>query len=110
MAQLKRYEGTHPQRGRTEVDSIGRESAIAAALREWGGDWKTEAGQCWAQELGTARKPRCRRCHGEFGQPGDPAAYCPACEEILARQRREAERYAAGAKARERRLREMEEG
>lgn len=100
------YDVDHPEYGRIRVKGISTESAINAALKEWGGSWKRDAGYCHAVWIGTALRPRCKRCHREYGQPGDPGAYCPECLEILDRQRREAGRYAAGHRARDRRLRE----
>lgn len=102
------YDVDHPEYGRIRVEAISAETAINAAIKRWGGEWKKDAAYCRAVWIGSAMRPRCKRCHSEYGQPGDPSAYCPACLEILDQRRREAGRYAIGAREREKRLREME--
>ena len=106
-AKLYRFEVSHPDYGTTIVTSVGPESATNAAAKVWDAPWREIAGWCRVTKLGTADKPRCRRCHGEYGVPGEAPGYCPACLDILTRQRREAARYAAAARAREKRLREQ---
>lgn len=86
---VMRYEVYHPQYGRTEINSVSAESAVWAAVKRWGADWKTEACNCTVKKLGTAAKPRCRRCGKEFGRPGDYTAICPDCERANELYRRE---------------------
>lgn len=79
---LDNYEVCHPDYGRVVVASIGRDSATLAAFRSWGAEeeWGREAGYCDVRKLGPAQKPRCRRCGGEYGTPGDPrGGLCPSC-------------------------------
>ena len=110
-AKLYRFEVSHPDYGTVIVTSIGPDSATNEAAKVWGVPWREVAGYCRVTKLGTAARPRCRRCHSEYGQPGDPKAYCPACLDILDRRRREADRYAAENRGRdrERRRRDREE-
>lgn len=77
---VMRYEVSHPVYGTAETNSVSAESATWTALQRWGADWKTEACNCTVKKLGTAAKPRCRRCGKEFGRPGDFTALCPDCE------------------------------
>ncbi len=109
-AKLWRFEVSHPDYGTTIVTSIGPDSATNAAAKEWEAPWREIAGYCRVTKLGSAAKPRCRRCHKEFGQPGDATAYCPACEAAMEAYRRDSARYAIETAARERegRLRERE--
>lgn len=92
-AKLKLYEVTHPELGKVVVNGTRKENAIKTALEGWGANFRQEAGYCDAREIGTAAKPRCRRCHSEFGEPGDTTAYCRSCQEIIDRERREAARF-----------------
>lgn len=84
-----RYEVRHPDYEALEVNHLSMEGAIREAVRQWGADWRTTACDCTAKKLGSARKPRCRRCGREFGRPGDYAAYCPDCERVNEQRRRE---------------------
>ena len=79
---VMRYEVRHPEYGQLEVNSLSPESAVWTAVRRWGADWRTEACNCTVKKLGTAAKPRCRRCGKEFGRPGDYTAFCPDCERV----------------------------
>lgn len=92
-AKLKLYEVTHPELGKSNAIGISEATAIQAAIKSWGADWRREAAYCHAREIGTAAKPRCRRCHREFGEPGDTTAYCPECLRIMDQNRREAARF-----------------
>jgi len=82
-ATLYQFEVTHPELGTVVVDSIGPESATAAAATRWGVPWREVAGYCWAKKLGKAQKPRCRRCLKEFGAAGEATAYCPDCLRLM---------------------------
>lgn len=95
---MYRYEVWHPEFGTVVVNAISEATAIQAAIRYWGADWKTDAGLCRTRKLGTAAKPRCRRCHNEFGKAGDVTAYCPRCLEEIDRERRERARFAPARK------------
>lgn len=97
-AKMYRYEVTHPEFGTVVVNAISEATAVQAALKYWGEDWRLEAGYCHARKLGTAAKPRCRRCHREFGEPGDTTAYCPECLRIMDQNRREAVRFSPARK------------
>lgn len=92
-AKVWRYQVSHHEYGSTIVESVGPESATAAACRRWDADWAQEAAYCHVVKLGTAAKPRCRRCHREYGEAGDPAALCPECVEIEARRARDLARF-----------------
>lgn len=92
-AKLYRYEVTHPEFGTVIVNAISEATAIQTAIRHWGLDWKADASWCRARKLGTAAKPRCRRCHNEFGEPGNITTYCPKCLQIMDQHRREAARF-----------------
>lgn len=91
-AKLYRFEVSHPEYGTAVVEHISQDGAINRAIKDWGGSWKQDAGYCRCRMLGTAAKPRCRRCYREFGQPGDVAAYCPECLRIMELQRQDAAR------------------
>lgn len=93
-AKLYRYEVTHPELGTVVVDSITAESATAAAARSWEEQWTQIAWECSVRKLGTAQRPRCRRCSREFGEAGDTTVYCPDCLDLMDRQRREARAFA----------------
>lgn len=84
-----RFEVRHPNYETLEVNSLSAESAIREAVRQWGADWRTTACDCTARKLGSARKPRCRRCGREFGRPGDYTAFCPDCERVNEQFQRE---------------------
>lgn len=101
-AKLFSFEVSHPEHGTVQVVSVGPDSATAAAAKVWDVPWREIAGYCRVTKLGSAAKPRCRRCHSEYGQPGEPKAYCPTCLEILDRQRRERDRYAVEHRGRDR--------
>lgn len=92
-AKMFRFKVTHPEFGEIIANGISPETAINAAIKSWGGDWRREAGYCKAVKLGTAAKPRCRSCHNEFGEPGDVTAYCPECLRRMEQRRREAARF-----------------
>ena len=92
---LRRYEVYHPDYGILEVNSLSREGAVRQAISYWDAEWRTEACNCVTKDLGTARKPRCRRCGKEFGRPGDYTAFCPDCEranDLFQRERSNRER------------------
>lgn len=97
-AKMYRYEVTHETYGTVVVNEISEETAIRAAIEKWGADWRADASWCHVKKLGTAAKPRCRRCHREFGEPGDVTAYCRSCLEIMDRERREAARFSPARK------------
>ena len=88
-AKLYCYEVTHHEYGTVVVEAISTETATVQAAKKWDVPWKEIAGYCQVRRLGTAAKPRCRRCHNEFGEPGDVKAYCPACLDLMERLRRE---------------------
>ena len=90
---LWHFEVSHPEYGSTIVTSVGPDSAINAALIHWGASWKENAGYCNATKLGSAAKPRCRRCHKEFGEPGDATAYCMDCQKVMEAERRMKPRF-----------------
>ena len=94
-AKVWRYEVSHPEHGTTVVESVGPESAVMAACKRWGEDWGSTAGYCRCTKLGTAAKPRCKRCHKEYGEAGEPSALCPDCLEIEERYRRDRGRFLA---------------
>lgn len=95
----------HPEHGMVTVPADDNAGAVMAAATAWDVPFREIAGDCRVTIQGSALRPRCKRCHSEYGQPGDPGAYCPACLDILGRQRREAERYAKTTR-RDRRIRE----
>lgn len=86
---IYRFEVTHPDYGELTVNHLSMDGAIMEAIRRWGADWKMTACDCTARKLGSADKPRCRRCGKEFGRRGDYAAYCPDCERANEQFRRE---------------------
>lgn len=88
-AKIFRFEVTHPEYGTVIVESIGEDSATMAAASKWGAEWTKVAGYCRARKLGVAKRPRCKRCHREYGEGGDPAALCPDCLRALEVQRRQ---------------------
>ncbi len=92
-ATLYLYEVTHPEYGTAIVEHISPDGAINKALKDWGGSWREDAAYCRARKLGKAAKPRCRRCHREYGQPGDPAGLCPECQRAAEQYRRDASRF-----------------
>lgn len=91
---LFRYEVSHPELGTVIVESISAESAIADAAEQWGERWTEIAWECSTRKLGTAKRPRCRRCSKEFGVAGDTAVYCSDCLQVMERQRWEARAFA----------------
>lgn len=93
-AKLYRYEVSHPELGTVIVESITAECAIVAAAWEWDEKWTEIAWECSARKLGTAKRPRCRRCSREFGEAGDTTVYCPDCLDIMDRQSQEARAFA----------------
>lgn len=88
------FEVSHPEFPTVVVTAVGADSATVAACKAWGvpDEWGYLAGYCTVKKGGPAQKPRCRRCHKEFGEPGGVGAYCPDCEEVLERVRRETAR------------------
>lgn len=76
------------------VNARDRQEATVKAANAWNVSWREIAGDCDVTFMGTAAKPRCRRCHNEFGEAGDVTAHCPACLELMDRERREARRFA----------------
>lgn len=88
-AKIFRFQVEHHEYGKTIVESIGPESATQAAAKVWEAPWREIAGWCKVTKLGTAARPRCKRCGKEYGAAGDPAAYCPDCLSALEYQRRE---------------------
>ena len=104
---LWRFEVWHPEYGTAVVESIGPDSATAAAAKTWGAPWREIAGYCRVTKLGTAKRPRCRNCFREFGEPGFTAAYCPECERAMELRRREMRYVRSGD--RRARMREAEE-
>lgn len=99
----------HPEHSTVTVTADDNAGAVMEASKTWDVPFREIAGDCRITVLGSALLPRCRRCHSEFGSPGDPNDYCPACLELMDRQKRETVRYAVEAKAREKRLKEMEQ-
>ena len=77
-----------------QVNARDRQEATVKAANIWNVSWREIAGDCDVTFMGAADKPRCRRCHKEFGKPGDITAYCPACLELIDRERRERARFA----------------
>lgn len=92
-AKLWRFEVSHPDYGSTIVTSVGPDSATNAAAKEWDAPWREIAGYCRVTKLGSAAKPRCRRCYKEFGEPGDAAAYCMDCQKVMEAERRTRPRF-----------------
>lgn len=92
-AKLYRFEVHHPDYGSTIVTSIGPDSATNEAAKVWDAPWREIAGYCRVTRLGTADKPRCRRCYKEFGEPGDTTAYCMDCQKIMEAERRRKPRF-----------------
>lgn len=94
-AKLYRYEVSHPEYGTTIVSHISEAGATQAAADVWGAPWAKIAGYCSVKKLGTAAKPRCKRCHKEFGAPGDVTPYCSDCLRAMEadRQRRKREQH-----------------
>lgn len=90
---LWRFEVCHPDYGTAIVTSVGPESATNAAAKAWGAPWREIAGYCRVTKLGTAAKPRCRRCYKEFGEAGDTTAYCMDCQKIMEAERRTRPRF-----------------
>jgi len=88
-AKLYRFEVTHHEYGTTIVESIGPESATNAAAKVWGAPWKEIAGWCRVVKLGTAKKPRCRKCGREYGEAGNPPSFCPDCLRAVTAQKRQ---------------------
>lgn len=91
---LCRFEVRHPEFWPVVVVSVGPESATVTAAKVWGvpEEWGRIAGSCDVRRLGTADKPRCRRCGSEFGEAGDAGGLCPGCREMEERFRREVAR------------------
>lgn len=90
-AKLYRYEVYHPDYGTMVVEDISPQGATNKAAKVWDAPWREIAGYCRVTKLGTAKRPRCRSCGAEFGEPGDVTAYCPTClraQELAARERR----------------------
>lgn len=85
------FEVSHPDYPTVVVPAVAADSATLAAARAWGvpDEWGMLAGYCTVKKGGPAQKPRCRRCHKEFGAPGGVGAYCPDCEAAMARYQRE---------------------
>lgn len=97
-AKLYRFIVEHPDLGQVQVVSIGPESATVAAAAAWGvrKEWGQIAAYCDVKRLGPAGKPRCRRCHKEFGEPGAAGSICPDCvraDENFERERRQRFQY-----------------
>ena len=83
------FEVSNPDYPTIEVPSIGPDSALYAAIDQWGADWKRDAAYCTVRRGGKAARPRCSRCGKEFGRPGQAAGKCPNClraDEIHRRQ------------------------
>ena len=83
------FEVSHPDYPTVELANIGPDSAIHAAIDQWGADWRREAAYCSVRRLGRANRPRCKSCHQEYGRPGEKAGKCPACIQIDECRRRE---------------------
>ena len=83
------FEVSHPDYPTVELANIGLDSAIHAAIDQWGADWRREAAYCSVRRLGRANRPRCKSCHQEYGRPGEKAGKCPACIQIDECRRRE---------------------
>ncbi len=75
------------------VNARDRQEATVKAADVWKESWREIAGGCDVTFMGTSAKPRCRRCHNEFGEAGDITAYCPRCLEEMDRERRERARF-----------------
>ena len=73
------FEVSHPDYPTIEVPSIGPDSALYAAISQWGADWKRDAAYCTVRRRGRATRPRCRICSKEYGKPGEKAGKCPEC-------------------------------
>lgn len=89
---LYNYEVSHPEYGTVVVPAIGPDTATLAAAEKWGAVWRFIAGECTVHKGGPCARPRCRRCGGEFGEPGGVGVYCPSCEAADARYRAELRR------------------
>ena len=87
-AKLYCYEVTHHEYGTVVVEAISPETATVQAAKKWDVSWNEVAGECRTRRLGTAAKPRCRRCYNEFGEPGDVRAYCNDCLKIMEAEKR----------------------
>ncbi len=92
-AGLWRFEVWHPEYGARIVQGADKADAVKAAAVWWCAKWQTIAGDCRVTKLGTAARPRCRRCHREYGEAGAPAALCPECIALEERHRRDAAWY-----------------
>lgn len=82
------YQVDHPEYGKTTTPAKDDGGAVKEAANTWGVAFREIAGDCKVTKLGSALRPSCKRCHGEYGQPGDPSAYCPECEKALEAERR----------------------
>ena len=85
------YEVSHPDYPTVTVPSIGPDSATVAAARAWGVPelWGKIVAYCTVRKGGRADRPRCRKCHQEYGAPGQAPGKCPDCirrEEYFRRQ------------------------
>lgn len=83
------YEVSHPEYGTVTVSSIGPDSATLAAAEEWGATWRLIAGYCSVRRGSPSRRPRCRTCGKEFGEPGTAGIICPDCTEMQEKFRRD---------------------
>ena len=101
---LRLYEVAHPEYPTVQVASIGPDSATVEACAQWGARelWPQLACECRVKCLGTAARPRCRRCVKEYGDAGGVPGLCPDCREAEERYRREV----ATVRSRDRRERE----
>lgn len=91
---LFRYEVSYAGYPVVQVNARDRQEATVKAANIWNVSWREIAGDCDVTFVGTAAKPRCGRCHNEFGEAGDIKAYCPRCLEEMDRERRERARFA----------------
>lgn len=108
-AKIYRFRVSHPGYGEVIVASVGPESATNAAAKVWDAPWREIAGYCGVEKLGPAGRPRCKRCHREYGQDGDPAALCLDCLKVMETFRRDRGRFLAERGRVDRRVKDREE-
>ena len=83
MSKAYLYRVSHPHLGEVTVSATDRPGAVKAACAEWNAAecWAEIAGYCTVEKLGTAAKPKCRRCGRSFGRPGETDGMCPECRQ-----------------------------
>lgn len=101
------WQVSHPDLGDITVPAPDRPGAVMAACIQWGlgRDWSWMAGHCTVRKLGTAERPKCRRCGSAFGRPGDGPGLCVECqrkERYFEREKRAMFRYDESRRKRQR--------